>query len=125
MWAEYKDKVPEVPIEMSTNRTSYNSKLKLPSLNICVSKLQKTTKIWMNLCHHNWKTYNYSSGYDVLLPILNTFTFDTEEYCLDINYKVNDIKALKTSIIISVSVEALRLQQMYVEAFNCGLPKSG
>ena len=60
-----------------------------------------------------------------MLLVLNTFTFDTEEYCLDVNYKVNDIKALKTSIINAVSVETLRLQQMYVEAFNCGLPKLG
>ena len=60
-----------------------------------------------------------------MLPVLNTFTFDTEEYCLDVNYKVNDIKTQKTSIINVVSVEALTLQRMYVEALNCGLPKSG
>ena len=31
----------------------------------------------------------------------------------------------KTSIIIAVSLDALKLQRMYVEAFNWALPKSG
>ena len=57
-----------------------------------------------------------SSNYDILLPVLNTFTFDTEEYYQDVNYKVNDGRALKTSIIIVVSFDTLRLQYMYVEA---------
>ena len=38
---------------------------------------------------------DFSSNYDILLPLLNTFTFDTEECCLDVNYKVNDARALK------------------------------
>lgn len=52
------------------------------------------------------------------LPALNTFTFDTKEYHLDVNYKVNDVRDLKTSIIIAISFESLRLQHMYIEAFN-------
>ena len=61
---------------------------------------------------------DFSSNYDILLPVLNTFTFDTEEYYLDVNYNVNDARILKTFIIIAVSFDAFRLQHMYVEAFN-------
>ena len=35
------------------------------------------------------------SNYDILIPVLNTFAFETEEYCLDDNYMVNDVKALR------------------------------
>ena len=38
---------------------------------------------------------DFCSNYDIMLPVLNTFTFDTEEYCPDVNYKVNDASALK------------------------------
>ena len=31
-----------------------------------------------------------NSNYEFLLPILNTFTFDTEEYCLGVTFKVRD-----------------------------------
>ena len=30
---------------------------------------------------------DFSSNNDILLPVLNAFTFGTEEYCLDVNYK--------------------------------------
>ena len=56
----------------------------------------------MNECMSAQKLQNFEismehlcSNYEILLPVLNTFTFDTEEYCLDINYKVNDARALK------------------------------
>ena len=54
----------------------------------------------MNVCQHrNCKTFKFHWKIPVqimtLLPVLNTFTFDTEEYCLNLNYKVNDAKALK------------------------------
>ena len=29
----------------------------------------------------------FSSNYDILLPILNTYTFDNDEFCLDVNCK--------------------------------------
>ena len=38
---------------------------------------------------------DFSSNYDILLPILNTFTFDNDEFCLDVNYKVNDASVQK------------------------------
>ena len=34
-------------------------------------------------------------NYQISLPVLNTFTGDTEGYSLDVNYKVNDAKAFK------------------------------
>ena len=61
---------------------------------------------------------DFSSNYNMYLPALNTFTSDTKEYHLDVNYKVNDARDLKTSIIIAISFESLRLQHMYIEAFN-------
>ena len=45
------------------------------------------------------KLWNFSKrfklNYEILLPVLNTFTGDTEEYSLDANDKVIDAKALK------------------------------
>ena len=41
VWAEYKDKVPDVSDSHRNIGTSCNSKLKLPNLKIYVSKLQK------------------------------------------------------------------------------------
>ena len=41
VWAEYKDKVPDVSDSHRNIGTSCNSKLKSPNLKICVSKLQK------------------------------------------------------------------------------------
>ena len=38
----------------------------------------------------------FQLDYKIFFPNLNTFTGDTEEYSLDVNYKVNDAKALKT-----------------------------
>ena len=67
----------------------------------------------------------FSSDYHILLPVLNTFTFETEEYCLDVNSKLNDAQGPeKTSINIAVSFDALRLQFIHVETFYGGLPKS-
>ena len=37
----------------------------------------------------------FQLNYKILFPVLNTCTGDTEEYSLDVNYKVNDAKALK------------------------------
>ena len=37
----------------------------------------------------------FQLNYKIFFPVLNTFTGDTEEYSLDVNYKVNDAKALK------------------------------
>ena len=41
VWAEYKDKVPDVSDSHRNIETSCNFKLKQPNLKICVSKLQK------------------------------------------------------------------------------------
>ena len=35
------------------------------------------------------------SNYDILLFVLNTFIFDTEEYCLQVKLQVNDARPLK------------------------------
>ena len=37
----------------------------------------------------------FQLNHKIFFPVLNTFTGDTEEYSLDVNYKVNDAKALK------------------------------
>ena len=41
VWAEYKDKVPDVSDSHQNTGTSCNFKHKLPNLKICVPKLQK------------------------------------------------------------------------------------
>ena len=38
---------------------------------------------------------DFSSNYDIFLTVFKTFTFETEEYCLDVNDKVNDGRAVK------------------------------
>ena len=35
---------------------------------------------------------DFSSNYDITIPVLNLFTFDTEEYYLHVNYNVNDVR---------------------------------
>ena len=35
---------------------------------------------------------DFSSNYDIIIPVLNLFTFDTEEYYLHVNYNVNDVR---------------------------------
>ena len=52
---------------------------------------------------------DFSSNYDITIPVLNLFTFDTEEYYLHVNYNVNDVRTWKTFIKITVSFVALRL----------------
>ena len=37
-------------------------------------------------------------NYDILLPVLNMFSFDTEEYCVEVNYKVYCAMALKKGL---------------------------
>ena len=38
---------------------------------------------------------DFSLNYDILFPVLNTFTFDTEDHGLGVNYKVNNARPLK------------------------------
>ena len=38
---------------------------------------------------------DFSSNYEILVTVLNTFTVDTEDYSLGIIYRVNDANALK------------------------------
>ena len=40
----------------------------------------------------------FQLNYKIFFPVLNIFTGDTEEYSLDVNYKVNDAKALKKTL---------------------------
>ena len=38
---------------------------------------------------------DFSSNCEILLPALNAFTVDKEEYSLGVNFKINDVKTLK------------------------------
>ena len=56
----------------------------------------------MNKCMSAQKLENFklsvedfSSNYNILLPVLNKFNFDIEEYCLDGKYMVIDARAMK------------------------------
>ena len=66
----------------------------------------------------------FSSDYENLLPDLNIFSVDTEEYSLNVNHKINDAKALKKHYLDRSFILRLRLQNIYVESFNWGLSKS-
>ena len=37
----------------------------------------------------------FSSNYEILNPVLATFTVYTEEYSLGVSYRINDAKVLK------------------------------
>ena len=38
---------------------------------------------------------DFSSNCEILLPALNAFTVDKEEYSLGVNFRINDVKTLK------------------------------
>ena len=98
VWAEYKDKEPDSHQNIGT---SCNSKLKLTKFKDLFIKITE------NLLKYEWmyvSTYQMSN-YDILIPVLNTFTFETEEYCLDDNYMVNDAKAMRGKGVSSRSVK--------------------
>ena len=61
---------------------------------------------------------DFSSNYDIFLPVFNTFTFDTEEYYLDFNYKVNHARAMKNLYHHCSLIQRFEIATHDVEAFN-------
>ena len=59
---------------------------------------------WMYVSTEIAKLWNFSGRPQLL--VLNTFTFDTKEFCLDVNYKVNDARALKNFYYHPVSFDS-------------------
>ena len=101
--AEYKDEKPDVSNFYRNIRVWCNFKFKLPKIkDLCIKSTEKVLQDeWMYAVNTSIvKLWNFSSrfqlNYEILLPVLNTFTVDTEEYSLEVNYKVNDGKGLKT-----------------------------
>ena len=104
---------------------SCNYKLKWPKFkDLCIKSTEKELQDeWMyvgnTLIVKRWNfSRRFKLDYDILLPVLNASTVDTEEA---IPRKI----PWKASIIISVSCDTLRLQNIYFESFNCSLTKSG
>ena len=79
------------------------------------------------------KLWNFSRRfqlyYEILLPVLNTFTADTEEaFPTSINYRVNDAKALEYLYhhnSFMWGFEIAKHLHIHVDSFNWGLTKSG
>ena len=88
VWAEYKGRVTDVS-ECHRNIVIPNPSYQ--NLKICVSKVQKNySKIHECVSAQQLQNFEismeaFSSNYEILFPILNTFTVDIEEYSLDVN----------------------------------------
>ena len=103
VWKEYKDKTPDVLHFHRNIGVSCNSKLSLPKYkDLCIKSTEKVLKDeWMYVANTEiLKLKNVSRNFqlnEILLPVLNIFIVDTEEYSLGFNNRINDAKPLNSS----------------------------